>query len=167
MTLPHQVPPHGWFFRRARYRYPPFQPLRLGPLIPNKTSEYCQFWIGTKFIKKLTRHFLWSFYILEMLARKKTQLVSLKSRSCPMSNGFYFCPHNLLKCRELFYCRRVCSRKFHVPVSLSKASFPFQLFLERFPFCMHPSMYSGSLLIGVTDTWKNCPMWKIHLYLAI
>lgn len=33
-----------------------------------------------------------------------------------------------------------------------------RLLLECFPFCMHPSMYSGSLLIGVIDTWKNCPM---------
>lgn len=55
-----------------------------------------------------------------------------------MSNGFYFCPYNLLKCQELFYYRHVCSRKFYFPVSLSKASFPLLAFLEAFPF-LHAS----------------------------
>lgn len=58
-----------------------------------------------------------------------------------MSNAFYFCPHNL------FYYRRVCSRKFHFPVPPSKASFPLLAFLGAFSF-LHASQHVR-LLFGL------------------
>lgn len=106
-------------------------PLRLGPLIPSKNIRILPVLNRNQIHQKAHKTLSLVLLYPGNASQENPNSFLLKSRSCPMSNGFYFCPHNLLKCQELFYYRRVCSRKFHFPVPPSKASFPLLAFEKR------------------------------------
>lgn len=125
-------------------------PLRLGPLIPSKNIRILPVLNRNQIHQKAHKTLSLVLLYPGNASQENPNSFLLKSRSCPMSNAFYFCPHNL------FYYRRVCSRKFHFPVPPSKASFPLLAFLGAFS-SLHVSQHVR-LLFGVIYTWKHCPM---------